>query len=184
MALGLRSSIPPVCGAQTEKKQISKQEPKHSVLQEKTIPMNRIFIFLIHILLTTPFMALSQNLEIPGPYQWKNRILLVFSPEENSGMKEQVAIFKEHQKGLEERDLVIFMVEEAAVKNPDGSRYGKEAADKLRQKYQIPEDQFSVILIGKDGTEKLRQKEVLDTEKLYSIIDSMPMRRREMRQRD
>ena len=39
---------------------------------------------------------------------------------------------------------------------------------------------FEVILIGLDGGEKLRQTKVLETDKLFAIIDGMPMRRSEI----
>ena len=37
-----------------------------------------------------------------------------------------------------------------------------------------------VLLIGKDGQEKLRQGSLLTARELFSLIDSMPMRRSEM----
>ncbi|MEN0050651.1 MAG: DUF4174 domain-containing protein, partial [Bacteroidota bacterium] len=44
---------------------------------------------------------------------------------------------------------------------------------------------FTVILIGKDGGEKLRRKGKLLTRKaLYQTIDVMPMRRAEMRRKN
>lgn len=143
--------------------------------------MNKILIFLIITFCFTSIMAFSQNIEIPGPYKWEKRILLIFSAEESAIQKEQLEVFQRHQEGLKERDLVIFEIKEANVDHPDGRQYGAEAADKLRNQYKIPKDQFSVILIGKDGSEKLRQNEVLSAEKLFAVIDSMPMRKQEIR---
>ena len=40
---------------------------------------------------------------------------------------------------------------------------------------------FSVVLIGKDGGEKLRRATPLSPEELFAIVDAMPMRRAEMR---
>jgi hypothetical protein len=40
--------------------------------------------------------------------------------------------------------------------------------------------QFTVILIGKDGTEKHRTNTLLQMQELFTIIDAMPMRRAEM----
>ena len=39
---------------------------------------------------------------------------------------------------------------------------------------------FSVLLIGKDGGEKLRVNEVPDLQAIYAVVDAMPMRSREM----
>jgi hypothetical protein len=56
-------------------------------------------------------------------------------------------------------------------------------ADELRRianQYGIGEDDFSVVLIGKDGGEKLRVNDVPDLRSIYAVIDGMPMRSREM----
>ena len=129
-------------------------------------------------------MAYSQNKNILEPYKWKNRILLVFSPHDSSDIDKQLAVFSNYQEGMQERDLLVFKIADESIHHPDGSRDGLEAADNLRNKYQVTENQFSVILIGKDGTEKLRQNEVLDAEKLFAVIDAMPMRKQEKKNTD
>ena len=40
-----------------------------------------------------------------------------------------------------------------------------------------------MVLIGKDGGEKLRSHEIVSPETLCRLIDSMPMRQEEMRER-
>ena len=42
---------------------------------------------------------------------------------------------------------------------------------------------FSVTLIGKDGGEKLRRTTLLAPEELFAIVDAMPTRRAEIRDR-
>jgi hypothetical protein len=42
---------------------------------------------------------------------------------------------------------------------------------------------FSVVLIGKDGGEKLRRPTPLAPDELFALVDAMPMRRAEMRER-
>ena len=39
---------------------------------------------------------------------------------------------------------------------------------------------FTLILVGKDGTEKLRSHKAVEVETLFETIDAMPMRIREM----
>jgi len=51
----------------------------------------------------------------------------------------------------------------------------------MHKKYKIPKNQFTIILIGLDGGEKLRQTKPLDTTTLFAIIDGMPMRRQELK---
>ena len=40
-----------------------------------------------------------------------------------------------------------------------------------------------MLLVGKDGGEKLRTTEVPDLAAVFGLIDGMPMRREEMRER-
>ncbi len=57
--------------------------------------------------------------------------------------------------------------------------------DLLCKKYKVDaHTDFTVILVGKDGSEKLRSQNLLTTEKLFALIDSMPMRRGEMRNQE
>lgn len=145
--------------------------------------MNKFQILLFLTLITSSLMAYSQDKNMLEPYQGKNRILLVFSPTEST-LEKQLAIFTKNQEGMQDRDLLVFKITKESIHHPNGSQDGKEAADLLRSKYQLTDNQFSVILIGKDGTEKLRQSEVLDAEKLFAVIDAMPMRKQEMRNTD
>jgi len=129
-------------------------------------------------------IAKSQNIDIPGPYLWKNRILLVFNLQNDDQLNKQLHLFSKNQAGMDERDLIVFRILPDKVEQIHGKEYGKNAAEKLRSKYNIDKNDFTVILIGKDGTEKLRQQKVLSIDKLFATIDAMPMRRREMRNSD
>jgi hypothetical protein len=98
-------------------------------------------------------------------FQWKKRILLLFAPAAGDGrLKEQTDLIEANRPGFEERDLITFIIPEQSP---------------LRAHFHVDSKAFTVILLGKDGTEKLRQQSVLDTEKLFRLIDSMPMRRAE-----
>jgi len=98
-------------------------------------------------------------------FQWKNRILLLFAPAAGEErLKKQTDLIEASRAGFEERDLITFI-------NPPESP--------LRTQFHIDNKAYTVILLGKDGTEKLRQQSVLDPEKLFRLIDSMPMRRAE-----
>ena len=124
----------------------------------------------------------AQDPEILDKYQWNNRLLLVYAASNESPVyQEQVQEFEQHQKGVEERDLVIFFIFPQKVINPEGKVSPSQTADYLRQRYSIASDQFAVILIGKDGGAKLTEKEFLSTDRLFGTIDQMPMRQREMR---
>ena len=62
----------------------------------------------------------------------------------------------------------------------DGQVLDTNAALRLASQFGIGANGFSVVLIGKDGGEKLRVNDVPDLQAIYAVIDGMPMRGREM----
>lgn len=99
------------------------------------------------------------------------RQLLLFTQKKNTGLAEkQLAIWKEAQAEMEERDLTITVI---------------TGNDLLYKKYKVDsQTEFTVILLGKDGGEKLRTQNLLTTNKLFALIDAMPMRRQEMQKKE
>ena len=91
----------------------------------------------------------------------------IFGEVENKYEVEQkLEIFNKESEDLQERDLEIILVEKSSA---------------LYKKYRINHKVFTVILIGKDGTEKYRTHHLLLTEKLFPLVDAMPMRRAEIK---
>lgn len=62
----------------------------------------------------------------------------------------------------------------------DGHVIDAAESRRLASQYAIGEDAFSVLLIGKDGGEKLRVNAVPDLQAIYAVVDGIPMRSREM----
>ena len=129
-------------------------------------------------------MAFAQKDSMLKNYKWKNRIILVFTTDADGKEEQQLSLFKEQSAGMEDRDLMFFRIKESKVIGPEDKSYPAYTADQLRNKYRVQQGEFTVILIGKDGTEKPRQHDILKTEKLFATIDAMPMRQREMRKGD
>ncbi len=95
-----------------------------------------------------------------------NRQLFIFGKETNqSVVLQQIQMLDSEADGVKERSLKITVVEKA---HP------------LYREYQVKSGQFTVILVGKDQTEKHRTHNLLYTEELFAIIDAMPMRKAEM----
>ena len=115
--------------------------------------------------------------------QWQNRPLVVFAPDRTDArFRRQLAIAERHADGFAERDMVVIAVVGAEPVGVDGKPAKDLANATLRQRYRVPAGAFAAILVGKDGTEKLRRGEAIAAETLFATIDAMPMRRREMRQ--
>lgn len=124
----------------------------------------------------------AQNGSVLDQYRWKNRVLLLFADTEESAIyKGQLQEFENEKLGMNDRDLLVIKVLPQKATTPEGKVLGEEVALELRKKYQIHNTGYTVVLIGKDGGQKLNQNNLLSTEKLFGIIDQMPMRRQEMR---
>lgn len=141
--------------------------------------MNAFITLCCCLSFSTLAMAQSNPLQ---PFRWENRILLVFADNsQQPTFQQQLEQFKEDESGLKERDLVVFQLLADEGKAPQQQQLSTKSVQALRQKYGVKYDEYTIILIGKDGGEKLRSKELLSLEKLYNTIDVMPMRRAEMR---
>ena len=81
---------------------------------------------------------------------------------------------------LQDRDMLVFqIINNAGVINLNGST-SKLTGDKFRKKYQVQSNDYRVILIGKDGGEKMRSHKVISVNEIFNEIDAMPMRQNEM----
>lgn len=125
----------------------------------------------------------TMNAQILKPYQWENRIVLILTNDENNEKyQKQLAVFQADKVGLKDRKLLIGKVlSNEYCLGLDNAIWIKSS--ELYRDFHTKNTDFEVILIGLDGTVKLRQTEVLSLKKLFSTIDVMPMRRAELRNR-
>ncbi len=98
-----------------------------------------------------------------------NRQLLILGQPQNQMVSKQLELLKKDAAGVKEREIIITLV---AKENPIYKEYKVEAS--------IP---FTVILVGKDGGEKHRTHIVMTARQLFALVDAMPMRQVEMRNR-
>lgn len=147
--------------------------------------LDKIVFSLPWLLLLCPLMLTAQNNReiVISDYRWQNRILLIFTPSaENEQYQKQLTELKNKQEGLKDRDMKIFHLLSTGSSFVDDKTIKTNDVRRLYKKYEVNDNVYAVILIGKDGTEKLRKQEVLSTEKLFRVIDAMPMRQQEMKQ--
>jgi len=123
--------------------------------------------------------AFSQDL---SDHRWKNRLIVIVT--ENTDSQTYLAQMKEfegNETGLNERKLLVFSA------TPLGyalgtKRYSKwQASNDLYKQFKRKDRAFEVILIGLDGSIKTRKTGLLKIEELLAIIDGMPMRRQEIK---
>jgi len=114
-------------------------------------------------------------------YRWKHRLLIVFAPSAQDARYQSLARELERERDkIIDRDLFVFLVFETGQSGVNQKVISKTAAEWLQRHFSITSGQFIVVLVGKDGGEKLRQESIVHVDEIFSLIDSMPMRQREM----
>ena len=116
-------------------------------------------------------------------YTWKNRVVLIVADESGKLVGEQIEIFGRDEGGIVDRDLLIFKINTGQIQEVFGEKRYTLPKD-LKDELKIDDNNFQFILIGKDGGVKLRSNTTVKSEKLYGIIDAMPMRQAEMRRKN
>jgi hypothetical protein len=110
-------------------------------------------------------------------YRWRKRVVVVFAAPGDARLGEQRQVLAGLRAAEDSLDLVLVAVEGGAVTPAVG-----RAAD-LRRRFGVRGEEFTALLIGKDGGVKLRERRVLGADLLARTIDAMPMRQAEMRER-
>jgi hypothetical protein len=117
-------------------------------------------------------------------FQWKNRLLFLFAPDSNNPLFKKLQSEIIAQKAeVEDRDLVVFEVLERGPSRMNTSQLDRQMADSIRDRLAIPQVTFTLILVGKDGGIKLKRNDQANLDEVFELIDSMPMRKNEIRQK-
>ena len=98
-------------------------------------------------------------------YRWKNRLIILVARKTNP---EQLKLLKETEKQLRERDILVL---EKTPNNKDLKPLG------------ITNNFEGILLIGKDGGIKLQRPFVVEPQVIFDLVDSMPMRKSEIRRK-
>jgi len=103
--------------------------------------------------------------------QNKRVIIISASNEMDATFASQVKILNAAKAGCDERDIEIKKV------------FSTNGNQELMKKHKLEKNQFNILLIGKDGQEKLRSAETVSAAQIFAIIDQMPMRKAEMQRK-
>ena len=123
--------------------------------------------------------ALAQGFDLDG-LRWERRPLLVFAPSAEAPLALALRdALGRADAGLFDRDMVVIEVYGNDAARADGAPLPSGTAARLRQRFGVAATQELVVLVGKDGGEKLRTASP-DLDAVFRLIDTMPMRRREM----
>ncbi|MDH3876979.1 MAG: DUF4174 domain-containing protein [Desulfobacterales bacterium] len=135
----------------------------------------------IALTICAPEKTMSMDLT---QFQWKNRLLFLFAPDGNHPLFKNLQNQIMAQKAeVEDRDLVVFEVPAQGPSRMNAAPIDPQVADSIRDHFAIPRNTFSLILVGKDGSIKLKRNDPVDIGAVFELIDSMPMRQNEIRQK-
>ena len=114
------------------------------------------------------------------------RVLLIFAPDARDPQYlAQLGLLQAETAEITDRDLVAVAVLAQGPGPSDALLSEKmltEAdAAAARKRFHVGPAEFVVILLGKDGGEKLRSENPISFERLRAVIDAMPMRQEEMK---
>ena len=103
-------------------------------------------------------------------FLWTNRPVVVFADSPSDPrFVQQIELLERELDQLEERDIVVLTDADPAAKSP--------LRTKLRPRG------FMLVLLGKDGGVRLRKPLPWTVRELSRVIDKMPLRQQEIRQR-
>lgn len=114
--------------------------------------------------------------------RWERRLLIGFAPgPDHPALVAQRAAVEAARAGVVDRDLAwIEVLPDVARRSGDEARHD---AAPLRARFEPEAEAFTVVLVGLDGGEKLRRGAPIAMDELFAVIDAMPMRADELRER-
>jgi hypothetical protein len=117
-------------------------------------------------------------------YRWKNRLLFLFSP--SSKVPAYQSLSQELNRnldGVRDRGLLVFRILEQGPSAMDSQEIRSQGAETLRRRFGVSLGKLTVVLVGKDGGVKLQRPGPVSLPDIFGLIDSMPMRQREMQEK-
>ncbi len=145
--------------------------------------MRTISCLLIIFFSTATQHVKSQTLSL-DTYRWENRLILIVAenPEEGK-MVEQLKLFQNEQEALSDRKLLIFKIHAGGctVYNSSMKPIQNTENKDLFEEFGSNSAPFQILLIGLDGGINTKRNRVTDPAVFFAEIDTMPLRRNELR---
>jgi hypothetical protein len=139
-------------------------------------------ILALIILITSTSQTYSQVLK---KHQGKDRLVLVVATSEKStDFINQIEHLNQSLESLKERKVTVYSVLPKKYRITNSTNKDWVYSSELYKTYKSADNYLTFILIGLDGSIKLRRQQLINMSELFNIIDSMPMRKSEMRQKN
>lgn len=119
-------------------------------------------------MMKTLFLFYILTMTFPG----KRQVLIFYNEEGITKKNEQIDLLQKNKQGVLERDITI------------NTYHISEAKEEVNKWNISSSSTFTFILVGKDGSEKMKADTVVSADQLFAKIDAMPMRKQEMKDGD
>ncbi|NJB86635.1 hypothetical protein GGR26_002412 [Lewinella marina] len=129
------------------------------------------------------FLSLSVTAQSLPEYRWTSRVLVLFAPDLDDPLfLKQRALLADASEELRERDVVVLMATPQGDHENTGLFMPESSSEYFYDYFGAEPYQLELALVGLDGSEKFRAKnQVTPVSVLLRLIDSMPLRARELR---
>lgn len=118
-------------------------------------------------------------------FQWQNRLLILVAPAaDDVSLGHVLQQLERRTDELAERDLLVLQLFVQGHSLINERPIAASKASRLRQQLRVDPDSRLMLLVGKDGDIKRRDHLLTDVQEILDQIDTMPMRRAEMRERE
>ena len=135
-----------------------------------------LLLLIFSLLKAVPAMSVPMD-----DYRWQNRPLSLFSPHAvHPQLQATLEQIEQQRCQFKDRDMVLGVFLEDGASRISQQILAPSQVDTVRERFDVPAGQFAVILIGKDGGEKYRLYEAPELDRIFALIDGMPMRQQEM----
>jgi hypothetical protein len=116
------------------------------------------------------FLLISQTSLTQPSFSRYRTVYIFFTNDSRELLNRQLHWLAADKQSCDERDIRIIEV--------DVQKAEKSELDKF-----LVKDKFTVVLVGKDGTEKYRSEKPVPAKVLFALIDQMPMRQSELKRK-
>lgn len=107
---------------------------------------------------------------------WQDRVVVLLTHDVNTpDYIKQVQALSASKDGLIERDILLYHVVQHSYVKQDARVLPHIPASRFMDYFDASRHAFTVMVIGKDGTEKLRKHTFITTDALFALVDAMPM---------
>lgn len=114
-------------------------------------------------------------------YRWKNRVLVVNARSRDDKELEKVQNdLASKREAFADRDMVLVTLLDSGTSTAGDRALTATETAAVRAALDIPAGSFALRLIGKDGSVKLSGDSAVPAGEIFALIDTMPMRQREM----